>query len=76
MLQIGRDKKNKVISPYIMLYFVVCMLQIGRDKKKGNKSLCNVIPCSLNVTNSSRSKSNKSLYNVILCSLYVTNRSR
>ena len=32
MLQKGRGKKIKVISPYIMLYFVVCMLQIGRDK--------------------------------------------
>ena len=44
----------KVIRPYIMLHFVVCMLQIGPDKNK----------------------SNKSLYNVILCSLYVTRRSR
>ena len=34
MLQIGRGKKIKVISPYLMIQFVVCMLQIGRDKNK------------------------------------------
>ena len=50
---INRSRK-KVISPYIMLYFVVCMLQIGRDKKKSNKSPYNAMLCSLYVSNRSR----------------------
>ena len=32
MLQKGRGKNIKVISPYLMIQFVDCMLQIGRDK--------------------------------------------